>query len=230
MTPSYTLLDLINICDNFHLDRTNHSSPFDNERLIPFSVSPSPTSPIIGLIRPAILTQLRSEIDRCRETQQPAVWSIQDSQPLVSFTPWISTPSHRTEAMKELCERWRDTGLFKDTIGQNKWRGELYPVYREPFGVHDKLYGVEVLDDKGNYAFEMERAAAALFGIVTYGVHMTIYRDSEDGMVIWVPTRARTKQTWVLLLVLFSTPLLGVPRIPEIHIFFAQSHLTSIFV
>jgi len=114
----------------------------------------------------------------------------------VSFASGISTPSVRTEAMKELCERWRDTGLFKDAIGPNKWRGELYPVYRNPFGVHDKIYGEEYPDDKGNYAFEMERSAAALFGIVTYGVHMTIYHDSDDGMKIWVPTRARTKQTW----------------------------------
>lgn len=99
--------------------------------------------------------------------------------------------------MKELCERWRDTGLFEDTIGPKKWRKESYPVYKDPFGVHDNLHGQQFIDDKLNYAFEMERAATALFGIVTYGVHMTIYRNSEDGMKIWVPTRAKTKQTYV---------------------------------
>jgi len=35
---------------------------------------------------------------------------------------------------------------------------------------------------------------------VTYGVHMTIYHaprpGSDDEIKIWVPTRARTKQTW----------------------------------
>jgi hypothetical protein len=96
--------------------------------------------------------------------------------------------------MKELCERWRDTGFFEDIIGPSKWRGEMYPVYRYPFGAHDKE---QHLDDSTNYAFEMERSAAALFGIVTYGVHATIYLDTEDGMKIWVPTRAKIKQTYV---------------------------------
>jgi hypothetical protein len=106
--------------------------------------------------------------------------------------------------MKELCERWRDIGLFEDAIGPNKWRGEMYPVYQDPFGVHDKQYGEDcVVSEHLNYAFEMERAAAALFGIVTYGVHMTIYIDSEHGIKIWVPTRAKTKQTCV-----FPSPLL----------------------
>ncbi|KAH7919390.1 hypothetical protein BV22DRAFT_1023067, partial [Leucogyrophana mollusca] len=50
--------------------------------------------------------------------------------------------------------------------------------------------------DGGNYAFDLERSACALFGVVTYGVHMTIYRDDDDGVKIWVPTRALTKQTW----------------------------------
>lgn len=53
-----------------------------------------------------------------------------------------------------------------------------------------------------NYAFRMERAAAALFGVVTYGVHMTIYQESGDdagrrSVKMWVPRRARTKQTCV---------------------------------
>jgi len=195
MAPSYTFLDLINICDNFRIGTPN---PSDAEQLFPFTLAPLPTSPVIGLIRPAIFAQLRCEVDRSREKQEPTVWSIQDTElhrPRLSFASGISTPSVRTEAMKELCERWRDTDLFEDVIGPNKWRGELYPVYRNPFGVHDKIYGEEYPDDKGNYAFEMERSAAALFGIVTYGVHMTIYHDSEDGMKIWVPTRAGTKQT-----------------------------------
>ena len=198
MAPLHTFLDLINICDNFHISTPNPSNPFDTEQLFPFTLTPSPTSPVIGLIRPAIFAQLRSEIDRGRGKQEPAVWAIQDTETprlRVSFASGISTPSVRTEAMKKLCEQWRDTGLFEDTIGPNKWRGELYPVYRDPFGVHDKIYGEEYEDDEGNYAFEMERSAAPLFGIVTYGVHMTIYHDSEDGMKIWVPTRARTKQT-----------------------------------
>ena len=97
--------------------------------------------------------------------------------------------------MKELCERWRDTGLFEDAIGPRKWREEMYPVYKNPFWLHDNEHA-----DTGNYAFEMERSACAVFGVVTYGVHMTIYEDSvEEGLRIWVPTRAKNKQTYVYL-------------------------------
>ncbi|EPQ50852.1 LOC733379 protein-like protein [Gloeophyllum trabeum ATCC 11539] len=42
----------------------------------------------------------------------------------------------------------------------------------------------------------MERSACALFGVVTYGVHMTVYEEDERGVRVWVPTRAKSKPTW----------------------------------
>jgi len=74
----------------------------------------------------------------------------------------------------------------------------MYAVYCDPFGPHDApLDGDADPRSGGNYAFEMERSACALFGVVTYGVHMTVYQEGFGGsMWIWVPTRARTKQTW----------------------------------
>src|SRR6266550_924688 len=99
--------------------------------------------------------------------------------------------------MKELCERWRDTELFPDVGGPKKWRSEMYPVYRNPFGVRD--HPSTSPNAELNFAFEMERSACALFGIVTYGVHMSMYQEREvDGarrLYLWVPTRARTKST-----------------------------------
>ncbi|KAF8888794.1 NUDIX hydrolase domain-like protein [Infundibulicybe gibba] len=100
----------------------------------------------------------------------------------------MDSHSKRTAAMKDLCERWRDTGLFKDVCGPN------------PFGIHDyPNRGTE--DTSLNYVFEMERSACALFGIVTYGVHMSIYEEEtsingQKSIRVWVPTRASTKQTW----------------------------------
>lgn len=103
--------------------------------------------------------------------------------------------------MRALCERWRDGGLWSEIVGPKKWRGEGYPVYRDPLGSNDAPLNEEEGggDDTLNYAFRMERAACALFGVVTYGVHMTIYVDSPDPegqKRIWVPKRAKTKQTW----------------------------------
>ena len=47
-----------------------------------------------------------------------------------------------------------------------------------------------------NKAFTLERAACAIFGLPTYGVHMTAYEGEGDGMKVWVPKRAATKATW----------------------------------
>jgi len=111
--------------------------------------------------------------------------------PRVSLCDGLDTPSKRTAAMKEQCERWRDTLIFSDVCGLTKWRGEMYPVYADPFGTHDHPLqcGTEL---SLNHLFELERSACALLGIVTYGVHMSIYDDIFDkeggkAVRVWVP-------------------------------------------
>jgi len=47
--------------------------------------------------------------------------------------------------------------------------------------------------------YSIERSASALFGVVTYGVHMTAYvhsPESSHGIKIWIPRRAAGKQTY----------------------------------
>ena len=58
------------------------------------------------------------------------------------------------------------------------WRDELYPVLR------------------GKEGLCMERAGSALFGIVTLGVHLTAYTRVNDELLIWVPRRAYSKETY----------------------------------
>ncbi|MCJ1236548.1 hypothetical protein MMC14_004529 [Varicellaria rhodocarpa] len=58
------------------------------------------------------------------------------------------------------------------------WRNELYPIVGT---------GRDI---------KLERAGSALFGIVTFGVHLTAYTRKENSLHIWVPTRARSKQTY----------------------------------
>lgn len=200
-----SFLDLIDICDNVHIHHPSPlHTPFDSEKLVPFHLSEAPHSPAIGLLRPVIVEQLLLENERSRANSSRQLWTLrldESSRQMVSFRDWLDTPSKRTAALKELCERWRDTELFVDVCGPKKWRNEMYPVYADPFGVHD--YPDGTTDEmKLNYALEMERSACALFGIITYGVHMTIYDESEeDGQKtvrVWVPTRAQTKPTYVL--------------------------------
>jgi len=105
----------------------------------------------------------------------------------ICFSDHLDTAEKRSLEVKRLVQRWIDSGLFSNVTGGRLTRGELYSVYKNPFGplTKDKI------------AFEIERSAAALFGVVTYGVHMTMYYDDPNqGLRIWVPTRSHTKQTW----------------------------------
>lgn len=198
-----SFLDLVNRCNNFHLP-TNHGSEHPTasthrDYVVPWSLSQSPDSPVVGLLKPEIIDVLLQEPEGTFII--PGRESL-GSRYRISFHPSIDTPSKRTDAMRKLCERWRDSGtIFQDTIGPTKWRNEVYPVYRNPFGVHLSYDLNAKKDDSGtdNYLFEMERSACSLFGVVTYGVHMTIYHEDADGsnVRIWTPTRSRTKQTYV---------------------------------
>jgi 8-oxo-dGTP pyrophosphatase MutT (NUDIX family) len=42
----------------------------------------------------------------------------------------------------------------------------------------------------------MERSATPLFGVLTYGVHMTAYVKTAEGLKIWTPRRSETKETY----------------------------------
>ncbi|KAI0942878.1 hypothetical protein AcW1_002649 [Taiwanofungus camphoratus] len=220
-TPLQTYLQIIDACDNFRLPNSETEA---SEHLVPWRLSPDPAAPAIGLLRPEIVSQLRLENAR----HESPIWAFttHGGREAVSFAASLTASAQRTRVMKEMCERWRDEGLWAGVIGPRKWRGEMYPVYRNPFGVHDAPSDDDDDDDEAgavlgaggaprgrtadadsgggqrNYAFMMERAACALFGVVTYGVHMTIYADERGGdgppatCRIWVPTRSRTKQTW----------------------------------
>ena len=71
----------------------------------------------------------------------------------------------------------REKRLFAVLDG---WRSEKYPIY----------------GPKRELVLSMERSATPLFGVVTYGVHMTGYVQTDEGMKIWAPRRALTKQTY----------------------------------
>jgi len=213
-SDNLTFLDVVDICDNVHLHRDERGlcdTAYNDELLIPLYLNESPASGVLGLLRPVIIEQLKHENERSRDNGELEMWLLRlDSSeyvvsqtgipgPSVSFRTWLDTPAKRTRAMKELCERWRDAGLFPDVCGPTKWREEMYPVYADPFGLHDHPSRTG-RDGDLNYAFEMERSACALFGIVTYGVHMSIYDEvvQEDGcksIRVWVPKRALTKPT-----------------------------------
>jgi 8-oxo-dGTP pyrophosphatase MutT (NUDIX family) len=60
------------------------------------------------------------------------------------------------------------------------WRDELFPVYGP---------GKELV-------VSVERCAAQLFGILTYGVQLLAYQDNPEGISIWVARRATWKRSY----------------------------------
>lgn len=91
-----------------------------------------------------------------------------------------ATEAERSKRVAATVEYWRTSQEFKILNG---WRNELYPVY----------------GPKNDLLYNIERSASALFGIMTYGVHMTAYvrsPQSSHGMKIWIPRRAAGKQTY----------------------------------
>lgn len=107
------------------------------------------------------------------------VWQLDNEKRYV--TP---APKHRTHTqenvIRETLGKAKEREIFKILRG---WRNELYPVHG-PYSNEKPIVS-------------MERAGSALFGINTYGVHMTAYvNTAQEGMKIWVPRRARNKQTY----------------------------------
>lgn len=198
-----SLLDVVRTCDSYVRD---------SETLVPFSITPG--GPIIGLLRPEIVKELLSDNVKNRSEGTQEDWTLcirlgTDIVERICFAPHLSTREARSAAIKRLCEGWRDSGvLFQDVMGPRKWRNELYPIYENYLGPHvikdpklsyphsDGLDPHAHAAGESNHVFDIERSAAALFGLVAYGVHMTMYERCDDGTVkIWVPTRAKTKQT-----------------------------------
>ncbi len=81
----------------------------------------------------------------------------------------------QNHAIRDLLVRASQSKAFRVL---EKWRNELYPVH----GMSGKV--------------GMERSGSPLFGINSYGVHMTAYVREGDQLKIWVPRRASSKQTY----------------------------------
>lgn len=191
-----SFVDIIDRCDNFRVAASE-------ERLYPLLLrSPSNEKQFpLGFIRPEIFRLLLEEGDWVIETSGPG-----DSG-YVAFPEPSNSVEKRTDLLDQLVKKWIVQGYFKEQTGGRLWRNELYNIYKNPFG--DRL-------DPGNLALRIERTAAALFGFVTFGVHLTMYLEDhpdatlvkhaavlgyadrpESRYMIWVPTRAKTKQTYV---------------------------------
>ncbi|OQO09527.1 hypothetical protein B0A48_04929 [Cryoendolithus antarcticus] len=160
-------LDLINECDNFPYYHTNPKLYLSHVNTY-YALHVAKYPDVeLGYLLPSVVEAFRGLPD----------WSINDTDRTLTLLAG-ETEAERSQAIALTTQVMRETGFFQVLKG---WRNELYPVY----GPTRELL------------FSIERAASALFGVVTYGCHMTAYTKSEDrGLRIWVPRRAVTKQTY----------------------------------
>ena len=130
---------------------------------------------------PAVLGYVSSQI----ATKLPASkhWDVNDSKKTVTFQPRdeqntsVTDFETRNQILADYLQSVREQRIFVVLDG---WRNERYPIYGP---------NKEVL-------LSMERSATPLFGVVTYGVHMTGYVSTSEGIKIWAPRRALNKQTY----------------------------------
>ncbi|TVY87965.1 Uncharacterized protein LAWI1_G005242 [Lachnellula willkommii] len=83
----------------------------------------------------------------------------------------------RNKRFHETLVAERDKGTFKLL---KIWTGEIFPVYGP---------GKELV-------LSVERIAAPLFGVLTYGIQLLAYQDNPEGPSVWVARRASWKRTF----------------------------------
>lgn len=162
-------LDLVNECDNFPY---YSDSPEAFKRAVSdyYHLKLSGCEATLGYISSAIVKRL----------PLGDIWELDDTQRCLTLRLAASDASsydHRCQILANYLSDLRDQKIFAVLSG---WRNELYPVYG---------LGKELL-------FSLERSATSLFGVVQYGVHMTAFVRTAEGMKIWAPRRAKTKQTY----------------------------------
>jgi len=122
----------------------------------------------VGLISSTVLKELQ---------RFPSVFAVTSNS--VTFTDKLSNPQARNVALEETLLKLKSEDVFPALRG---WRGECY---------------VTRASSSGPEMFKMERAASVLFGVKSYGVHITGFvNHSIKGLCVWFQQRSKTKQTW----------------------------------
>jgi 8-oxo-dGTP pyrophosphatase MutT (NUDIX family) len=110
-----------------------------------------------------------------RACNWPYFWEINHENKTVKLHG--SNWKERSEQLQATLISERDRRSFKLLAG---WTEELCAVY----GPEKEL------------VIYIEKVAAPLFGIVTYGVQMIAYQEDVKGMRLWIALRAKTKRTF----------------------------------
>ncbi|KAJ5159915.1 uncharacterized protein N7482_006919 [Penicillium canariense] len=161
-------LDLIRECDNFPYYEDDRAAYTENlSNYHAFHVSGYDVT--LGYI-------LNDVVEKFPWSQ--ACWKVDSAAQTVTLvTSADANPAQRSKLVAQSITEAVKLGCFEVLKG---WRNEKYPVY----------------GPGGEYLLEMERSASCLFGIVSYGAHMTGYVEDATGLKLWIPRRAKNKQTY----------------------------------
>ena len=106
----------------------------------------------------------------------PGYWTIDQVAKTLTLAAGESLEG-RNKLLEDTLISERDRKTFKLLNG---WGNELYPIF----------------GPNGDLVLSMERAASTLFGILTYGVHLIAFKETKDGLNLWVSRRSRSKLTY----------------------------------
>ncbi|WVQ80451.1 hypothetical protein IAT38_002556 [Cryptococcus sp. DSM 104549] len=161
--------------------------------------------PPLGLLRPDVVRAMR---EYTSSASGSGVWAFHEegkgdetgtfvkSTVCVYFTEEVvqGGAERLSAVMAEVAKKWREDGTFPGPLAG--WRNELYTIYAAPQSSSLKTNSAGEERPLSNIAFHLERAACAIFGLTTFGVHLTAYEGEGKDMKIWVPRRSKTKPTW----------------------------------
>ncbi|GAB7346930.1 hypothetical protein MBLNU459_g1995t1 [Dothideomycetes sp. NU459] len=152
--PPKSNLDLVNECDTFPYFQSDPALYLNHVSTYYHLRVQAHPDVTLGYVLPSVAQVLRGLPD----------WSLDDDERTLTLTAGTNEPE-RTAAVAATASAMRETGHFRVLRG---WRHELYPVYGPA--------------PRKELLFSIERAASALFGVVSYGVHCTAYTyvDADD--------------------------------------------------
>lgn len=173
ITPrNFSFLDLVNFTDNTPYPE---DPQYDLLKASQYTFLSHDLVPI-GSMSLNVLSLLQASLG-----DYSSFFVINESKQTIALHPSLTSFEKRNEAMSKVASTLLQSGSFQAVL--SGWRNELYVVYC-PSTVPYLL---------------IERAASPLFGVVTYGVHITGYVSSPSPKTpgkIWVPRRSYTKPTF----------------------------------
>lgn len=105
----------------------------------------------------------------------PELWHIDHEKRFLTLSGEAGDVLETTRQLQATLKQNFDEGRVI-----RKWRNENMPVY----------------DRHGQHILDMDVCGIDLFGIVSYGVHLTAYVCTQGGYKYWVPRRSYTKSTF----------------------------------